>query len=93
VVENVQQHGCQEFFNKISSQEVLTFCRKFLSSYILITGLSNNLLIVKIPKAFYKSRLSCAEIEIDHTVRHRSFFEIYIGPKKVYVGFRFPDPT
>jgi hypothetical protein len=50
------------------------FRRKFLLSY---TGLSNNLLIVTIPKAFFKLRLSCAEIEVYHNVCHHMFSEIY----------------
>jgi hypothetical protein len=32
----------------------------------------------KIPKAFCKSRLSCAEIEVYHTVLHHACSEIYI---------------
>ena len=41
------------------------------------TGLSNNLLIVTIAKAFFKLRLSCAEIEVYHNVCHHTFSEIY----------------
>jgi hypothetical protein len=41
-----------------------TPCRKFF--HLIYTGMANNLLIVKIPKAFCKPRLYCAEIEVYH---------------------------
>ena len=63
VLENVlqhQQHCCQESRNKISSQELFlhlagNFCHLILECHIIY---------LLFTKAFCKSRLSCAEIEV-----------------------------
>jgi hypothetical protein len=80
VLENVQQHRCQEIFNKISSQEIFLPCRKFLSSCIQ----ECRIIYLLFKKA------SCADTEVYHNVRHtltytgNSYFSILLPGREMY---------
>ena len=70
LLENVrqcQQHCCQDIFLHFTG--ILQ-----LSSYIL----ECHIIYLLFTKAFCKSRLSCAESEVYHNVRHHMFSGIYI---------------
>ena len=73
VLENVrqrQQYRCQE----ISSQKIFLHLAENVCHLIYWNAKK----IFKNPKAFCKSRLSCAKSDVDHSVRHHTFYEIYI---------------
>jgi hypothetical protein len=59
----------------LNTGNILTSYRKFF--VVIYTGVPNYLLIVNIPKALCKSRMSCDEIEVYHNVRHNTSSEIY----------------
>jgi hypothetical protein len=70
-------------FASLSSQtqEIFVPCRKFWSSYIL----ECHIIYLFFTEAFFKSRLSCADIEVHHDVRH--YMLTYIHGKFLFFDF------